>query len=130
MKFKDIEGTYICQLNKPANRAMLEYYKQQRTKSPALWADFWRDLVAALINTPAWDVSGVNKMLMEAAGIMHAHLVGAKKNRISVYAFAGQLLYKIDSYKDQEAPKCFSPRTYKWPPVVTEEDLLALEVLT
>lgn len=130
MKFKDIEKTYICQLNKPANRAMLEYYKQQRTKSQALWADFWRDLVAALIDTPAWNVSGVNKMLMEVSEIIRAHLTGAKKNRISVYAFAGQLLHKIDLYKDREAPKGFFQRTHRCPPVVTEDDLLAPLALT
>jgi hypothetical protein len=130
MTLNQVEGTWICQLNKPENRAMLEGYKQRRIKAGAELANYWRDINNALINTPAWNVSGVNKMLDELATGIRATLAHAKRGKISAYAHAGQLLFKIDSLGSNEVVDGkYYPRTYACPPVITEEELQTLAAM-
>jgi hypothetical protein len=130
MTLKQVESTWICQLNKPENRAMLEGYKQRRLKTGTELANYWRDIIAALIDTPAWDVSGVNKMLTELAAGVRATLTHAKRGKISAYAHAGQLLYKIDSLGNNEvAYDKYYQREYNCPPVLTDDELRALATM-
>ena len=75
MKLNQVETTYICQLNKPENREMLEGYKQRRNKSGRELASLYRDVTGALINTPAWGVSGVNKMVNDLTTKVSATLL-------------------------------------------------------
>jgi hypothetical protein len=128
-----IESTYVCQLNKPENRKVLEGYRDRRDGSGRELANYYRDLVMMLQGTPAWNVSGVNKMLNELTDQVRATLNHAKKGKTSAYARARALLYKIDSFKDQEAPPQKPGAWYRktdWlQPLVTPEELQALAEL-
>lgn len=103
MKLNKIESTFICQLNKPNNRAMLEGYRNRRDKSGAELARYYRDVFAALRNTPAFGVSGVNKMLNELTASVLATLNREKSGKTSAYAHAGKLLRCLDFYGNTEA---------------------------
>lgn len=128
-----IESTYICQLNKQENRKVLEGYRDRRDGSGRELANYYRDLVMMLQGTPAWNVSGVNKMLNELTDQVRATLSHAKRGKTTAYARARALLYKIDSFKDQEAPPQKAGTWYRktdWlQPLVTPEELQALAEL-
>lgn len=122
MKFKEVESTYICQLNKPENRKMLEEYKARRDKSGAELARYYSDVVNALKDTPAFGVSGVNKMLNELTEKVRATLNRAKKGKTSAYAHAGKLLAIIDFYGNTEAEARYCGR-YKLGHILTDVEL-------
>jgi hypothetical protein len=129
MTYNNTSSTFICQLGKPENRAMLEGYKQRKLKTGVELANYWRDVTGALINTPAWNVSGVNKMLTELATGIRATLTNAKRGKTSAYAHAGKLLNKIDHFGYKEVPLGHTKRTYNSVPVITEEELSALAAM-
>lgn len=128
MKFNKVETTYICQLSKPQNKAMLEGYKTRRDKSGAELARYYRDVVNALKDTPAFGVSGVNKMLNELTDKVRATLVGAKRGKTSAYAHAGWLLNQMKFFGNEEAKASYKGR-YKLAPLVTDEELQQLMAL-
>ena len=128
MKFNQVENTYICQFSKPENRKMLEGYKLRRDKSGAELARYYRDVVKALSDTPAFGVSGVNKMLNDLTDKVRATLVGAKKGKTSAYAHAGWLLNQLDYFGNEDARACYKGR-YKLAHLLTAEELLQLETV-
>lgn len=128
MKFNEVENTYICQLNKPENRKMLEEYKARKDKSGAELARYYRDVVNALKGTPAFGVSGVNKMLNELTGKVRATLNRAKKGKTSAYAHAGWLLNQLEYFGNEEARAYYKGR-YKLAPLLTDTELQQLTAL-
>ena len=58
MKFYEVEQTWICQLGKTANKAMLQSYVDRNDRSPEESVRFYFDVISALKDTPAWGVSG------------------------------------------------------------------------
>ena len=63
--YKEIEGTWVCQFNKPENKAKLKMYKNDKDRSLKKLIEYYRWVISVLINTPAWGVSGVNKIVNE-----------------------------------------------------------------
>jgi hypothetical protein len=129
MKFKDVETTFICQLNKPENRAVLEGYKNRKDKSGKELAQYYRDIFNMLKNTPAYGVSGVNKMLNELTASVRATLNKERKGKTSAYAHAGKILSQLDYFKEIDAVPTTYKCKYKLAPVVTEDELNQLELL-
>lgn len=129
MKFNQVENTYICQLNKPQNRLMLEGYKARRDGSNTELVRYYKDVVNALKDTPAFGVSGVNKMLNELTEKVRATLTGAKKGKTSAYAHANMILYKLDYFGNEDAKPCYKGK-YELAPLLTEDELQSLLSLT
>ena len=122
MKFREVETTYICQLGKDTNRAMLEAYVDRKDRSVEELARYYIDVVKALSVTPAWGVSGVNKMVNELTASVIATLTKAKKGKTSAYAHAGKLLAVIDFYGNTEAEARYCGR-YKLGHILTDVEL-------
>ena len=129
MKFTEVETTYICQFSKPHNRTMLEGYKARRDKSGKELANYYRDVVGALINTPAFGVSGVNKMLNELTESVRATLNKAKKGKTSAYAHANKLLTYINHFGNTEIKAKYNGR-HKLASMLTEAELAQLEAMS
>lgn len=125
MKFKDVENTFICQLGKPEARRMLEAYKDRKDKSFEELTNYYKDLITVLYNTPAWGVSGVNKMINELTDSVRATLTHAKKGKTSAYAHAAKMLRYIDFYGNETAIARYCGR-YKLMPLITEEEFQQL----
>lgn len=125
MKFNQVENTYICQLNKPQNRAMLEGYKERKDKSDVEFARYYKDVVNALKDTPAFGVSGVNKMLNELTDKVRATLIRAKRGKTSAPSHAAWLLRQLDYFGNEEAKAYYKGR-YKLAPLITDEELQQL----
>jgi hypothetical protein len=128
MKFNQVEATYICQLNKPTNRAMLEGYRDRKDKSVEELVRYYRDVISALVDTPAYGVSGVNEMLNKLTAGVRATLTKAKRGKISAPAHARALLGTVDFYSEKEA----TPRNkgiHKLEPLLTDEELQRLLLL-
>ena len=128
MKFKDTPETYICQLGKPENRAVLENYKARRVKGGVELANYYKDVISMLINTPAWGVSGVNKMVNELTTKVRATLNKEKKGKTSAYAHAAKLLRDINYFSNEEAEPKYKGR-YKLKPILTEAEFKQLLAL-
>ena len=122
MKFKDLETTFICQLNKPQNRAILEGYKKRRDKSGEELARYYTDVFNMLIGTPAFGVSGVNKMLNELTERVRATLNKERRGKTTAYAHAGILLNQIDYFSNEEAKAKYCG-SYKLAPMLSAEEL-------
>ena len=108
MRLDRVASTFICQLNKPENRAKLEAYRNRRDGSAAEFVRYYLDVFSMLENTPAWNVRGVNKMLNELTAKVRATINHEKQGKSSAYAHAGMLLNKIDQMGWLEA----EPRNY------------------
>lgn len=128
MKFKHVKSTYICQLSKPENKAMLEGYKNRKDKSKQELARYYRDVVRALKGTPAWGVSGVNKMINDLTEKTRATFVGAKRGKVSAYAHAGWLLNQLKFFGDEEARVRYNERC-PLTPIITDEELEQLAAI-
>ena len=112
MKFNEVESTWIKQLGMPKNRKVLEEFKARKDKSPEELTRYYRVIIDALECTPAWGVSGVNKMVNELSASVLATLTKAKKGKTSAYAHAGKLLAIIDFYGNTEAEARYCGRHY------------------
>ena len=99
----EIPYTWICQLGKPENLAMLEGYRARRDKSPEELARLYFDVINALKDTPCWGVAGVNKMINTLTASVEATLTKKKTGKTSAYAQARILLDKIDFNKNLKA---------------------------
>jgi hypothetical protein len=128
MVFNQVEATYICQLNKPENRKMLEGYRSRKDKSKQELARYYKDVVNALRGTPAWGVSGVNKMINDLTEKVRATFIGAKRGKTSAFAHAGWLLNQLEFFSNEEAKASYKGR-YKLAPLLTPEELLQLETV-
>lgn len=125
MKFKDVENTFICQLGKPEARRMLEVYRDRKDKSPEELISYYNDITNTLKNTPAWGVSGVNKMINEFTESVRATLTRAKKGKTSAPAHAAKMIRYIDFYGNETATARYCGR-YKLMPLITEEEFQQL----
>ena len=128
MKLKFIETTYICQLNKPENRKMLEDYVSRKDYSTKEFAHYYVDIVGALVDTPAWNITGVNKMINELTASARAKLARAKTGKTSAPAHARKLLSIIDFHGNKTA-KAHYAGNYKLQPILTQAELQELEAL-
>jgi hypothetical protein len=128
MKLKFIETTYVCQLNKPHNRTMLESYRDRKNSSTTELAHYYNDIITALVDTPAWNVSGVNKMINELTTSVRATLTKAKRGKTSAYAHANKLLSTINRFGDKHAD-CRYKGNHKLQPLLTADELQELEAL-
>lgn len=126
MKFKDVEATFICQLNKPENRTMLNGYIDRRDKSGAELARYYVDIIYALKDTPAWGVSGVNEMINKLTTQVEATRVKAKRGKTSAFSHARTLLSTIDYYLEREANPYGSYKRHKLNPLLTADQLAEL----
>lgn len=122
MKFFEAERTWICQLNKPQNRMMLEAYKDRKDRSIVEFIRYYIDVTGALRNTPAWGVSGVNKMINELTDAVRATINHAKRGKSSAPAHANKLLSIIDFYHNEEAVSRYCGN-YKLKPLLSIEEL-------
>lgn len=129
MTFKEVQTTWVCQLNKPETRAMLERYRDNKDRSLHNLINYYRDIISALKDTPAWGVSGVNKIVNKLTDHVRATAEKAKAGKTSAYAHAGKLLNDIDHWKDLECESNEFVRTHWLKPIITEEELQQLELL-
>jgi hypothetical protein len=128
MKLKEVEQTYICQFNKPNNRAMLESYVARKDRSNKELINYYTDVINTLSNTPAWGVSGVNKMINELTDSVRATLTKAKCGKTSAYAHANKILNTINIFGNKQANAQY--RGYhKLQPILTVEELEALDMM-
>lgn len=103
MKYCEVERTWICQLSKPEIKAQLEGYRDRKDKSPEEFVRYYKFIISTLSCTPAWGVSGVNKMVNELTSSVRATLVKAKKGKTSAYAHANKMLNYIEHFGDAPA---------------------------
>ena len=127
--YKEIEGTWVCQFNKPENKAKLKMYKNDKDRSLKKLIEYYRWVISVLINTPAWGVSGVNKIVNELTDAVRATAAKAKTGKTSAYAQAGKLLNDVNYWKDLVCYSNKHERTCWLKPVISEEELQQLELL-
>ena len=125
MKFCEVEQTWICQLGKATNRAMLEGYRDRKDKSPEEFVRFYFDVINALKDTPAWGVSGVNRKVNELTDLVHATIKHAKKGKSSAPAQANKILNHIDFRCNDEAEAKYNG-SYVLKPLITREEIQQL----
>ena len=125
MKFKEVESTFICQLGKPEARILLEAYKDRKDKSNEELIKYYKDIIMVLRNTPAWGVSGVNKMINELTESVRATLTHAKKGKTTAYAHAAKMLRYIDFYGNENATARYCGR-HKLMPLITDKEFQQL----
>ena len=100
MKMIDLPGTYVHQLNKPANRLVLEGFQQDSDKDVKKFIRLFLWLTAMLRTTPAWNKPKTNIKIREIKSKLEATIVGAKRNKSSSYAVANDLIRKIEYCKN------------------------------
>lgn len=91
-----VSTTYVGQLNKPANRIILEGYRNSKDRSPETFAHYYFEIIEMLYHTPAWGRPKTNLMINDLTAKVRASLAGAKKGKSSASAHAGTLLSTID----------------------------------
>ena len=123
MTLKELDTTWIGQLSKKTNRKTLENFRDSGDRSPKQLACFYTFLVRALINTPAWGVNGVNKMMNETTTAVRATLNKAKKGKTSAPALARKLISTIDYCGDKIATNDSYRGRYKLEPILTPEEV-------
>jgi hypothetical protein len=122
MKFNEVESTWIKQLGMPENRKVLEEFKARKAKSPEELIRYYRFIIKALEGTPAWGVSGVNKMINELTDAVRATINHAKRGKSSAPAHTNKLLSIIDFYHNEEAVSRYCGN-YKLRPLLSIEEL-------
>lgn len=95
MKLIDMNGTYAHQLNKSANRIILEHFAADKDKDVKKFISLFLWLTATLRETPAWNKPKTNCMIRDVKQKLEATIAGAKKGTSSGYAVAGGLLRTI-----------------------------------
>lgn len=96
MNIIDLPGTYVHQLDKPANRLVLEAFKEDRDKDVKKFIRLFLWLIATLRETPAWNKPKTNIELHKIKEKLEATITGAKRGTSSSYAVAGYLIGKIE----------------------------------
>ena len=123
MTLTQLPTTYVSQLNRPANRSLLESYRDSGDRSPNTFAKYYFDIINILKNTPAWGKPKTNQMLNELTYKVRATLGGSKKKgKSSAVAHANTLISTIEWCSKTEASGCF------WTPVKLESLLTKEEV--
>ena len=121
MRYIEVASTFICQLGKPSARRMLEAYVARKDKSPDELVNYYNDIIGVLRNTPAWGVSGVNKMINELTESVRATLTHAKKGKTSAYAHAAKMLRYVDFYGNATAEARYCGRHALMPIITMKE---------
>lgn len=103
LKLCEVPTTWIHWLSKPENMDRLVEYANCGDKSPAKLGECYTFLVCTLQPTPAWNVSGVNKMINEVGDGAIAVLERRKKGKTSAPAVAKKLLASIKWYGQTKA---------------------------
>ena len=125
MKNNEVPQMWICQMNKPDNKAFLKEVAERKDSSCEELVRYYKEIIRRLINTPAWGVNGVNKMVNELRGSVIAKLTNAKKGKTTAWAHAKKLLNRISDYGEQDAAPCYRVKCNLIPPL-TDEELLEL----
>lgn len=110
MKLINMEGTYACQLNKPANRIILEHFATDKDKDVKKFSRLFLWLIATLRGTPAWNKPKTNYKIREIKDKLEATLAGAKRGTSSGYAVAGDLIRIINYCRYADAEFSQAPR--------------------
>jgi len=125
MKLKDCPSTYICQFSKSVANEELMRYKERRDSSTEELVRYYSFVINTLKHTPAWNVSGVNKMVNDLTDRVRAKLNGAnRKGTTTAFAHAGKILYIIETFGEKDSSS--TPRYrghYKLKPIITEEEI-------
>ena len=125
MTFIQAERTFICQLNKPDNKKFLMDYAARGDGSCAELIRYYKEIISRLSCTPAWGVSGVNKMINELRASVVAKLTNAKKGKTTAWAHAKKMLNYIKQFGHEEA-KAYYSGSHKLIPPLTDSELLEL----
>lgn len=124
MTMTQVPGTYVGQLSRPENLAMLKAYAQSKDKSPVLLVQYYRDIVNALKGTPAWDKPKTNQMINELTYSVRATIAGEKKGRTSAGAHARRMLNKIE-YCSKMPARGNAWKVCPLEPILTDEEIEA-----
>lgn len=103
MTLCELEGTYVGQLNKPENMAVLKAIAEDHDKSIEKLAAFDLWLINTLRPTAAWGKPKTNMMINELIAQTKATIAGAKKGKTSAYAAAKRLINKVNWCRTKEA---------------------------
>lgn len=122
MTFRDCEGTYICQLNKPQNRAVLEGYVKRHIKGKEEFSNMYLDVINMVKHTAAWGKPGTNKMLNKLTNYVTATLHDAKSGKSSAFKQAADLLNSVDWHVNMTAISKYAPPC-KLIPLLTEKEI-------
>lgn len=125
MKYVEVERTFICQLAKAHNRAMLQAYIDRNDRSPEEFARYYFDLTNVLMATPAWGVSGVNDMINKLTDSVRATITHAKKGKSSAPAHAKSMIRYVEYYGNMESYARGGQRCML-KPLITEEEFKQL----
>lgn len=125
MTFTQVEKTFICQLNKPDNKKFLLEVATRRDSSCTELVRYYKEIISRLSCTPAWGVSGVNKMVNELRASVVAKLTNAKKGKTTAWAHAKKMLAYIEHFGDNRA-KPYCKEKHELIPTLTDEELLEL----
>lgn len=128
MKIIELESTYLCQINKPENRAILEEFIRRRDSSGAELVRYYLALTNMLRNTPAWGRPGVIAMLNELCAAMRAVLNHEKRGKTTAYAHANKLLNKLKYFANQEVSGRYAVVTEPFQ-ALSETELLQLALI-
>ena len=125
MTFNQVENTFICQLNKLDNKKFLTDFVVRKDSSGTELVRYYKEIIRRLSCTPAWGVSGVNKMVNDLRDSVVAKLTNAKKGKTTAWAHAKKMLAYIEHFGDQEAKPYYKEKCVLVPPL-TDEELLEL----
>ena len=128
MKLKDVPTTYICQLNKPENKSVLKDFRDRKDYGCEELVNYYKFIVMTLAVTPAWGVSGVNKMVNDLTNSLRAVKAHARKGKTSAPAHANKLLGIIKEFGNKEAVARYCGN-YKLQPLLTEEELAEIAAM-
>ena len=92
MKLISLPSTYAHQLNKPANKLVLEGFADDKDKDVKKFIRLFLWLIAVLRDTPAWNKPKTNMKIREIKEKLEATIAGAKRGTSSAFAVAGGLL--------------------------------------
>lgn len=129
MKLIDMEGTYAHQLNKPANRIILEHFAADKDKDIKKFSSLFLWITATLRGTPAWNKPKTNYMIRETKSKLEATIAGAKKGKSSAHAIAGALLNTITYCTRTDSAYSQAPKSNPGVPADLEQFELELRKL-
>ena len=125
MTCNQVEHMWVCQLGKPENRKKLKEYVDNSDSSKEELVRYYRDFISMLINTPAWGVNGVNKVVNELRAAVVATLTDANSGKTTAWAHAKKMIRQIDYHSTRQV-KPYYNRRYKLVAPLTDEELLQL----
>lgn len=122
MRLKEIERTYVCQFAKYGARRKLWGFARRGDRNPAELVRYYEFVTSTLMGTPAWGVSGVNKMVNALTESLKAVRDHAKSGKTSAPAHAKKLLWLIYAFGDKETSARYRGR-HKLKPILTADEL-------